>query len=305
MRNRSDFTYAAMLVCGLLLILCFSVQVAAANAPERYEVVASWLDSDTLHIAVTDTADGTVSEAGLRLSDYSDSAAVITLEIIDAEGKASGVVRIDNPFYEEADEEVDVAASASASSTTELIAISNQNNDVRLTPSHTPASSVSAIPNGAQPFTPDGSGTVLDIVPEAQGKEFFTIDADGSIFFLVVDRQRREDNVYLLSAVTKADLVPLAEKEEQTVSAIPEPPTQPPSTEPEPPPPITPTPSPGLNSNSLLLILLIALVAGGAAYYLKIFKPRQSRAAEESRELYEDGYDEWDEEDEDYTREEV
>lgn len=60
-------------------------------------------------------------------------------------------------------------------------------------------------------LTPDGSGTVVDNIMTVNDIEFFTVSAtEGSDFFLVIDRNRESDNVYLLNAVTEADLHALA-----------------------------------------------------------------------------------------------
>ena len=55
-----------------------------------------------------------------------------------------------------------------------------------------------------KPFTPDGTGTVVDNATDEDGKEFFTITTPSeNIFYLVIDRQRTENNVYFLNAVTE------------------------------------------------------------------------------------------------------
>lgn len=63
----------------------------------------------------------------------------------------------------------------------------------------------------AKPFTPDGTGTVVDNATDEDGKEFFTITTPSeNVFYLVIDRQRTEENVYFLNAVTEKDLLALA-----------------------------------------------------------------------------------------------
>ena len=58
-------------------------------------------------------------------------------------------------------------------------------------------------PQESKPFTPEGTGTVLDNATDQDGKEFFTITtADEAVFYLVIDRQRGAENVYFLNAVT-------------------------------------------------------------------------------------------------------
>ena len=85
-------------------------------------------------------------------------------------------------------------------------------------------------PPDPKPFTPEGTGTVLDNATDQDGKEFFTITtAEEAVFYLVIDRQRGAENVYFLNAVTASDLLALAEPGQ-------EPEAPPPVAEPEPEP---------------------------------------------------------------------
>lgn len=137
------------------------------------------------------------------------------------------------------------------------------------------------------PFTPEGTGTVVDNATEEDGKEFFTITTqDEAVFYLVIDRQRGTENVYFLNAVTADDLMALAEGE-----AEPEPE---PESAPEPTPEPEPEPEPqGGGMGTLLLALAVAAVGGGAGWYFKIYKPRQERAAaaDEAEDYQEEPYD--------------
>lgn len=73
-----------------------------------------------------------------------------------------------------------------------------------------------ATPN---PFTPKGTGTVLDNATSEDEKEFYTIvTPDENVFYLVIDKQRDADNVYFLNAVTESDLMALAEKDGDTTT---------------------------------------------------------------------------------------
>ena len=75
------------------------------------------------------------------------------------------------------------------------------------------------------PFTPDGTGTVVDHATDEDGKEFYTIiTADENYFYLIIDHQRDTENVYFLNVVTEQDLMALAEVSENTggESAIPD-----------------------------------------------------------------------------------
>ena len=135
-----------------------------------------------------------------------------------------------------------------------------------------------AEPETQNPFTPDGTGTVVDKATDEDGKEFYTITtADESVFYLVIDKQKTSENVYFLNAVTVDDLLPLAKQGEEPAEEVtpePEPePTEPVEevTEPEPEPEAKKTDSPLL---SLLLIGAVVLIGGGVGYYFKIYKPK-------------------------------
>ena len=136
------------------------------------------------------------------------------------------------------------------------------------------------------PFTPEGTGTVVDNATDEDGKEFFTITTPSeNVFYLVIDRQRTEENVYFLNAVTEKDLLALAEADPEP--EVKEPVTQP---EPDPEPVAEPEPEPekdaGFPVGNLLMVVAVLLVGGGAAYYFKVYRPKH-----EAPELDEDDYD--------------
>lgn len=64
-----------------------------------------------------------------------------------------------------------------------------------------------------------------------------------NVFHLIIDRQRTEENVYFLNAVTEKDLLTLAEPEPE------------------------PEKDAGFPIGNLLMIAVVLLVGGGAAYY--------------------------------------
>jgi len=124
-----------------------------------------------------------------------------------------------------------------------------------------------------RPFTPHGTGTVLDNATDADGKEFFTITTpDGNVFYLIIDRQRGAQNVYFLNAVTEADLLSLAQLPERPAPPVVKPPPVP--AEPQPVPEPVPEAMSG-NAGMLAVIAVAALAAGGAGYYFKVHRPKQ------------------------------
>lgn len=159
-------------------------------------------------------------------------------------------------------------------------------------PTETPASEPIAAPN---PFTPAGTGTVVDNATDEDGKEFFTImTPNENVFYLVIDRQREQENVYFLNAVTEKDLLALAEQSEEPEEVTPTPPVTPePTSEPIPEP--TPEPKKSDNIGMMIFVALAVLVGGGAGYYFKIYRPKQEQAAsadDDYSEYENDPYDE-------------
>ena len=129
----------------------------------------------------------------------------------------------------------------------------------------------------AKPFTPEGTGTVVDNATDQDGKEFYTIQTPNeNVFYLVIDKQRSSENVYFLNAVTEQDLMALAQSagEPVTVEPTPEPTPEP---EPDPAPSPEPEPAPkqgGGPLGTVLLVVAVVVLGGGAGWYLKIYRPK-------------------------------
>lgn len=152
----------------------------------------------------------------------------------------------------------------------------------------------------ANPFTPAGTGTVVNTATDEDGKQFYTITTpDENVFYLVIDLQRETDNVYFLNAVTEKDLLALAEKsgdtkENETVVSTPEPENTPDSTA----TPETDTkPQSQSNMGMLLLVLAVVVIGGGAGYYFKIYRPKHEQADPEDDFDYSEEADLYDTED--------
>ena len=119
------------------------------------------------------------------------------------------------------------------------------------------------------PFTPNGTGTVLDNATSEDEKEFYTIVTDDT------------ENVYFLNAVTESDLLALAEPDaEETTEPVEPEPEPTPAPEPEEPaegieePEPEPAPETGTSPVMLVLIGVAVLAVGGLGYYFKIYKPK-------------------------------
>lgn len=122
----------------------------------------------------------------------------------------------------------------------------------------------------AKPFTPEGTGTVVDNATDEDEKEFYTIQTpDEHVFFLVIDKQRTSENVYFLDAVTEKDLLSLAQSEKEPETVEPEPTPVPPEPADEP----EPEKKDSL-IGTILLVLTVAAIGGGAGWYFKIYRPK-------------------------------
>lgn len=299
----------AVLLFMVLLMVCMGTFTthASEDEPTIYEEVisnapmivnASWLDGEMLRIDVLDAITGTASSLAVRLSDFvtnmdAQNSRYILIQAADLDGNLSGTIQIANPFYVLAGEAEELASLENSEST----AISSD-------------SGYGDYENAEPPqlgLTPDGTGTVVDNIITQNEIEFFTVyTKDGNVFFLVVDRQRNTDNVYLLNAVTEADLIALAEQGgspiDNSISAVPEPPPleipadeyeQPPEPQTEIEADSEAPPARRGNSN-FIFIAIIVVVVGGVAYYFKIVKGKKSSSMHDDEDM------DYDDDDSDY-----
>lgn len=145
------------------------------------------------------------------------------------------------------------------------------------------------------PLTPDGNATLVDQASDKDGKEFYTFTSPaGNQFFLIIDKQRSDNNVYFLDYVTEKDLISLAKKDKENplITEAPEPETKQPEPEvkeekPEEKPVEETKPEKKQNNTGIFLILLLVTVGVGiVAYYFKILKPKQELdAADDFEEI--------------------
>lgn len=164
------------------------------------------------------------------------------------------------------------------------------------TPEVTEAPAASETTSDPNPFTPAGTGAVVNTATDEDGKQFYTITTpDENIFYLVIDLQRETNNVYFLNAVTEKDLLALAEKSEDTeeneTAAITTPePESDSETDISSETSLETSAEPDQKSNPtmLLLVLAVVVIGGGVGYYFKIYRPKQEQAT-----LAEDEFDEY------------
>ena len=160
------------------------------------------------------------------------------------------------------------------------------------------------------PFTPPGKGTVIDNAVSTDGKEFFTITTEQKhTFYLVIDRERSVQNVYLLREVNEEDLydfvsvAPQEVVEPEKEEASPSNPLrvkEPGSTD----APMDPketteleevlTPAKPILSHQQILAIVVLVVTMVAVAVVLIYRKRLSKLGQSSYEV--DEYGEYDDE---------
>lgn len=248
-------------------------ETTEAEAEESLFVDSVWLEGDALHITVTATNTGLTQTLELNLREHANSGdEFVSVQAVDKAGNTSNTIQFKNPYYTEpaeVTEDTDVTEDAEAEGTEGADA-----GGVVHDPSEEEY--------GSNPLTPDGAGTVVDNAEDGDGKEFFSIETvDGNVFYLIVDRQRTTENVYLLNAVTEQDLAALAEDGAVSGGSVPIPePTTEPETAPaetdEPDEEPSETAEKSSNIGALIFVGVAAVIAGGLGYYFKILKPKKA-----------------------------
>ncbi|MCM3736477.1 DUF4366 domain-containing protein [Bacillus cytotoxicus] len=137
-----------------------------------------------------------------------------------------------------------------------------------------------------------GTGTVTDFTTSGS-KAFYTIhDKDNNVFYLIVDLDKTDNNVYFLSDVKKSAMDGTAGKTDGT--AKPNVPNQK-QAETEKTAANTKTtsekPKEEGSNNSFLLIVLVIAVIGTALYYFLVIKKKKNKTnTNEDEEVMEDNY---------------
>jgi hypothetical protein len=192
-----------------------------------------------------------------------------------------------------------VAGDVNASATTEVVVESTQPLPVREQESGNATATVEE-ETDTTPLTPEGNSNLQDD-SNSKNKEFITVQTkNGNYFYLVIDKDRADNNAYMLSQIDESDLKEfLAEEEEAEpepiVTTVAEESTQ------EEPAPEKQEPKGGMNGMTFLI--LAAAAGGGAFYYFKVLKPKQEQAkGEQEIESAEFPDDEVEREDMDDTR---
>lgn len=267
----------------------------------------------------TELTDNTLK---VRLQRADTSYQYFTLQVRDNAGNLSETYQVANPYYENPDavsnpsdgtgtEEnsnslpVDASPTAPTSATA---TVTDYQSTVRDTSSGETETTETSDTEIAISDTDTGriQGDIISSTVKG-GKEFYTIRTkSGKIFYLIVDMDKTDDNVYLLTEVSENDLLNFTDTDTVTLpqnqavmeSSLPlEIVEQEPETEPEEKEPETeakPAEKTANNSGTILLMVLALVGVGGGYYYLKFVRGK--------KESFE--YDDEDEDEEETTYEE-
>ena len=283
---------ALMLCMGAMLFVGATTAYAADIQVEMNDISMEdvWIADDTLYISISNEGDDEPQILEFYLPDYATpDDEYVNIQAVDAEGHIVNAVQIDNPFYVPQPDSV-------VEDNINIVMIDNDIIDETLPEGANPT-------GDGRPFTPDGTGTVVDNATDGDGKEFFTIETpDGNIFYIVIDRQRSTDNVYLLNTVTESELMALAEKSGTPVNNVNSGAVTDPNQSDEQNTPIPPSPEPeatksaGSSISVNILIIIAIVVIGGTVYYFKIVRPKQlggdSYDEEDEQEDFDEDFDE-------------
>ena len=235
----------------------------------------------------------------VRLQKADTSYEYFTLQAKDKAGNMSEIYKVGNPYYENPDA---VKENTEVSGTNETATAPTE-------PENTGNEMDTEADTGRVQGESSASGMTTGTVQDKGGKEFYTIKTKSDkVFYLIVDKDKTDENVYLLTEVGENDLlnftdtnmVTLPQNQAIAESALPL------ETE-----KITETPEPEVtiipeekeepekksnNSGTILLMLLVLAGVCGAYYYWKFMKGRNTSFD------YEEDEDD-DEEEEDTIRE--
>ena len=260
-----------------------------------------------------DLTDGTLK---IQLTQKDFTTKKIEITATDTAGNTSDKYSLQNPYYEWAVKQA-ITQSADA----------NSNNATTTTPTGEEQQVTSPLPQDAKPSEPTTStGTVEDrtvtgieqelaeqnetvdkisSTTTAAGKEFYTISTkSGKVFYLIIDNEQSQDNVYFLTEVDEQDLMNFSlsdtvtlpdmdtvyatvdGEDDQTETPAPEEGSTEESEAPE--EPEVQEPEKTSNFGSYLLIGLIAAGVGAGAWYMKIYKPKHEFDDDDEYEEFED-----------------
>ena len=111
---------------------------------------------------------------------------------------------------------------------------------------------------------------------DSENLQFITVTAkDGNVFYIVIDKQNSNENVYLLNTVDESDLAALVKDYTPAATATPTPAAETAAPETETETITTENESSPISGTTLILILAVLAAAGIGIYYFKVVIPKR------------------------------
>ena len=158
----------------------------------------------------------------IRLQQFDAGYQYFTLQAVDKAGNMSEVYKTSNPYYEDPTVEKDSSdTSQSEASKLPVSATPTEPTDAKATVTDhtsTPGTSSSSSSTSTGSTATGSTATGGTDQAEEGGKEFYTITTKSDkVFYLIVDKDQTENNVYLLTEVGENDLLNFTESDSQTI----------------------------------------------------------------------------------------
>lgn len=123
----------------------------------------------------------------------------------------------------------------------------------------------------------EGNGTVVDFSTSGS-KAFYTIqDQNQQVFYLIIDLDKVENNVYFLSDISKDELAKVPTSDSSS-GLVPE------TTEATQQVAVQEQPIPESNNNGFLFSILLVGLLGAGAYYFMVIKPKGAKKTNQKSE---------------------
>ncbi|MDD2979267.1 MAG: DUF4366 domain-containing protein [Hespellia sp.] len=255
----------------------------------------------------TELTDNTLK---VRLQQADTTYEYFTMQVRDKAGNMSENYKVANPYYENPD-----SKKAETSSTTETTGSTDTSTNTLPSDATAskPTSATGTVTEHTQSTQTDTTSSSADSTQTAgnassstnkKGKEFYTITTKGEkVFYLIVDKDKTSDNVYLLTEVGENDLLNFTDsnmvtlpqnsaviesalQEDDTVLETEETKTEDKQEKEE-----AKEPEKSSNAGTYVLIVLVLLGVGGAYYYLKFIRGGKDSFEEDYEDEEEDEYE--------------
>lgn len=156
----------------------------------------------------------------IHLQQFDAGYQYFTLQAKDLAGNASDIYKLKNPYYiDQALEKDKKDAAVELMESLPMSAVATNPSDAKGTVTgHTQMVPIQTIEsNTGEPVVKEVETEVVETI-EGAGKEFYTIQTKSDkVFYLIIDKSQKENNVYFLTEVSENDLLNFSESESEAL----------------------------------------------------------------------------------------